>query len=184
MQTLKKVRAHSFVLRRYRTFTVLFSKSLWFPSGHQNFEVWILAWNFAQIKFSMRIVYGESFNAFGCSYLEIWIMKVWPVYKNHASYIRVRTAKSVETFTINYSHRDLYLCKVSRQNSNFEFLVTWGGPQGFAKKYSKSLISPERRATGINFFQDMNNSLRPTFSTQSQLKSEWTPGNVPSSADR
>ena len=155
---VKKVQPRSSVFRRYKTFTVFFSKSLWSPSGHQKCKVWIFAWNFAQVKVSMRIVYDESFNAFGCSYLEIWVMKNWPMYKNDASYVRIGTVKSVEIFTINYSRWDLYLCKVSSQNSNFKFLVTWGVPQGFAKKYSKSLISPERRATGMKFFQNMDNS--------------------------
>ena len=159
MQTLKKVRAHSFVLRRYRTLTVIFIKSLWSPSDHQKFQFWILTWNFAQRKVSVRIVYGESFNAFGCSFLEILILNYWHFYTNDASYLKKGTIKMVETFTINYSHWDLYVWKVSSQNSKFNFLVTWGGPQAFVKKFSKTSISQEQSLRKPNHFRLLNHSL-------------------------
>ena len=135
MRILKKVRAHTFVLQRYGTFIAFFSKTLWSSSGHQKFEFWVSAWNFVQIKVSMRIVYGESFNHFGCSYLEIWRITCIHLLIFRYSYLKIGATKMIETFTINSYHRDLYLYKVSSRNPELKFV-------GFCSKMqSKSHIS-------------------------------------------
>ena len=144
---------------RYGGFTDFFNKNLWSPSGHQKIEFWILASNFVHMKVSVRIVYGERFNAFGCSFLEIWILKYWPFHTNDASYLKKGTTESVETFTIDYSHWELHVYNVSSQNSKFNSLVTWGGPQVFVKKFSKTSISQEQSLRKPNHFRLLNDSL-------------------------
>ena len=128
------------------------------PLRSLKIEFRILAWNFAHIKVSVRIVYGESFNTFGCSFLELWILKYWLFYTNYALFLKKGTTKSVETFTISYFHWDLYVCKVSSQNSKLNFFVTWGEPQGFDKNLSKSPVSLQHKAMSTNVFQDVHNS--------------------------
>jgi len=41
-----------------------------------------------------------------------------------ASDLKIGATKMIETFTINSSHRDLYLYKVSSRNPELKFLVT------------------------------------------------------------
>ena len=132
-----------------------FNKNLWSPSGHQKIQFWILAWKFVYIKVSVKIVYGEHFNAFGCSFLEIWILKYWPFHTNDASYLQKVTTKSVETFIINYSHWDLHIHKVSSQNWKFNFLVTWGDH----RLLLKNSISQEHSLRKPNHFRLLNHSL-------------------------
>ena len=138
---------------RYGSFTDFFNKNLCPLRSPKN---WI--WNFGlKLCTHVRIVYGERFNAFGCSFLEIWILKYWPFYTNDASYFKKATTKSVETFTINYSHFNLYIRKVSSQNSKFNFFVTWGGPQVSVKKFSKS----SNRASGNRTILDFESLTTP-----------------------
>ena len=123
-------------------FTSLAHTSVLFRNTRKT-EFRISSWNYAQKQVSMRVVYCKSFRSFAGFCPKIRTSEPICVKEKCKKNIflpqlRIGTTKRAESYTINYSHRDLFLGKVSSRNSKLNSSDPWGEPRHRAQlKISK-----------------------------------------------
>jgi hypothetical protein len=133
--------------------------------GSPKTEFRISSWSFSQRQASMRLVYGDSFRSFGCSYSEIRTSEFVGVYvrckKTCFYHSRIQDRNNQNIW--NFHNRLFSSISVSVQSFKTKFQTHFSckGPRHGATKYSKHAVSRQQWGINPNSFQGMHSSLGP-----------------------